>query len=247
MLSLIPISDANPARRFPIVTLGLIAANIYAFFFLEPGFGQTAGAQLYFVDNAPIPCQLPNDCPPTIPGTNLPIPVRDPVSFLLATLLSIFLHGGWLHIIGNMLFLWIFGNNVEDHLGPLKYLGFYLLAGIVATLAHVFTHVDSFLPGIGASGAVAGVMGAYLVLYPRARINVLVPIFFLFTVVAMSAWLVLMLWFVYQFFIGAQEAAGGSGVAWMAHVGGFVFGAAAIILLGGRPQRPRPQWQPQWR
>jgi len=250
VLSLIPISDSNPTRRFPIVTVALIVANIFVFFFVEPGFGESGRAQLYFFDNAPVPCQLPGDCPAGVrvgPGTVAQIPDRNLVSFLSASIFSTFLHAGFLHIIGNMLFLWIFGNNVEDFVGRVRYLLFYLAGGIAATLAHVFTHLDSFVPGVGASGAVAAVMGAYLLLYPRAKVNVLVPIFILFTVVRLSAWVVLFLWFGYQFFLAAQELAGPIGVAWAAHAGGFVFGLIAILLLGGRPQRPRQIWQPQWR
>ena len=247
MLQLIPISDVNPARRFPIVTVTIIALNFLAFLFVEPGFGESTPAQLYFIDNAPIPCQLPDTCPSTFPGTPIRIPDRDIASFLYSAVFSTFLHAGWLHILGNMLFLWVFGNNVEDHLGHFKYLLFYLAGGLAATLAHVLTHLGSVLPGVGASGAVAAVMGAYLLLFPRARVRVLVPIIFFLTLTQMSAWAVLLLWFVYQFFIGAQELAGTTGVAWMAHVGGFVFGVVAIYLLGGRPQPPRHAWQPQWR
>jgi len=174
------------------------------------------------------------------------IPERDALSLLGAVLLSTFLHAGWLHIIGNMLFLWVFGNNIEDHLGPVKFLLFYLAGGVFAALAHILTHINDVVPSVGASGAVAAVMGAYIVLFPRARVNVLVPIFFIFTVLQLSAITVLGLWFVYQFLIGLQEAsAGGNAVAWMAHVGGFVFGVVGIYLLGGRPQQPR--WQPTWR
>lgn len=241
MLSLIPISDANPTRRFPVVTIGLIVANVIAFF-QEPGFGTSRAAQVYFFRNAPIPCQLSDTCP-----IGLPAPERDLSAFLFAVLVSIFLHAGILHIAMNMLFLWVFGNNVEDFLGPVKYLLFYLLGGVAAAFAHVLTHADATQPAVGASGAVAAVMGAYLVLFPRARIRVLVPIFILLSLVQVSAWAVLGVWFVYQFLIGAQEAVGATSVAWMAHVGGFVFGVVGILLLGGRPQRPRPVWQPQWR
>jgi membrane associated rhomboid family serine protease len=241
MLSLIPLSDANPTRRFPIVTVGLIVANIF-FFLQEPDLGGgSRAAGRFFLLNAPSPCQLADSCPAGFPE-------RDVVSFLGAVLFSTFLHAGILHIAGNMLFLWVFGNNVEDYLGSLRYLVFYLLAGYAAAFAHIFTHLDAAIPTVGASGAVAGVMGAYIVLFPRARVNVLVPIFILFTVVQMSALAVLGLWFLYQFLIGLQEAAGANQVAWMAHVGGFVFGAIAILLLGGRPQRPQPVvWRPGWR
>jgi membrane associated rhomboid family serine protease len=253
VLSLIPISDANPTRRTPYVTLGLIAANVLAFFFLEPSFGSGADASVYFFENAPLPCQAAEvfdpgstDCPVgtfAFGNDTVEIPERDLTSLLGSIVLSTFLHAGFLHIIGNMLFLWVFGNNVEDYLGPIKYLVFYLLAGFAASFAHIFTHLSDQIPSVGASGAVAGVMGAYLVLHPRARVNVLVPIFFFITVTQMSAWLVLGIWFLYQFLIGAQEAATATSVAWMAHVGGFVFGAIGIFLLGGRPDQPRSQFQ----
>jgi membrane associated rhomboid family serine protease len=178
------------------------------------------------------------------------LPERDLVSFVGAIVFSTFLHAGLLHIAGNMLFLWIFGNNVEDHLGRVKYLAFYLLGGIAAGFAQVLAHLGPCsqadpapcTPAVGASGAVAAVMGAYFVLFPRARVNVLVPIIFIFTVVAMSAWVVLGLWFVFQLVLNQP------GVAWEAHVGGFVFGVAAILLLGGRPHRPAPAaWRQGWR
>ena len=276
--SLIPISDANPTRRFPVVTIALIVANVLAFFFVEPNFGGGAAASDYFFENAPMPCQIEDSCPAgfviTDQGISPPlndqqlnevqanreavtrevgphrvaaIPDRDLVSFLGAILLSTFLHAGFLHIIGNMLFLWVFGNNVEDFLGPIKYLAFYLVGGIAAALAHIFTHLDSVAPTVGASGAVAAVMGAYLVLFPRARVTTLVFIFFFVTFIELSAFAVLGIWFVFQFLTGVQEVSGATSVAWMAHVGGFVFGVVAIYLLGGRPHRPRWQQTLGWR
>jgi membrane associated rhomboid family serine protease len=248
VLSLIPISDANPTRKTPVVTLALIIANIFAFFFVEPGFGQTPESQVYFVRRAAIPCQLQDECPAFIPtqaGLVSP-PERDIVSLVGAILFSTFLHGGFLHIAGNMLFLWIFGNNVEDHLGRGRYLVFYLLGGVAAGFTQVLASLGGCAdggcsPAVGASGAVAAVMGAYFVLFPRARVNVLVPIFFFFSVVQMTAWVVLGLWVVFQFIVHQP------GVAWEAHVGGFVFGVVAILLLGGRPQRPRAvAWQRGW-
>jgi membrane associated rhomboid family serine protease len=248
MLSLIPISDANPTHRFPIVTVALIAANILSFF-AEPSFGGGVEGSLYFFENAPVPCQLDASCPVGVDlgPVTVRIPERGPIEFLIAVVVSTFLHAGWLHIIGNMLFLWVFGNNIEDYLGRVRFLVFYLLGGVAAAFAHILTHESSVLPTVGASGAVAAVMGAYLVLYPKARVNVLVPIFFFFSVIQMSAIAVLGLWFVYQFFIGLQEASGATAVAWMAHVGGFVFGVVVIYLLGGRPQRPSMVWRPEWR
>ncbi len=250
MPSLIPISDANPTRRFPIVTLILIALNAYVFFAVQPDFGESLRANVYFVQEAPIPCQLQDACDrfldvETTGGTlRIPIPERGLTSFVKASTFSTFLHAGWLHIIGNMLFLWVFGNNVEDYLGRVKFALFYLLGGLAATFAHVLTHLGSEFPGVGASGAVAAVMGAYLLLFPRARVNVLVPIFFFITVIQMSAWAVLGVWFLYQFVYAYQEATVATGVAWMAHVGGFVFGLVGIYLLGGRPHRAAP-WGPR--
>jgi membrane associated rhomboid family serine protease len=259
VISLIPISDANPTRRFPYVTVGLIAANVIAFF-QTPGLGQDASGNLYFFKHAPIPCQLPNECPAGVDaglGQPIPIPERGIGSFLLAILFSIFLHAGFLHIIGNMLFLWVFGNNIEDFLGPVKFLLFYLAGGLAAAFAHILfalwtspcpPDASSCVPSVGASGAVAAVMGAYILLYPRARVNVLVPIFFIFTLIQMSALAVLGIWFLYQFFIGLGQPDAVSGVAWMAHVGGFAFGVVVILLLGGRPHRPNAlRYEPQWR
>ena len=242
MISLIPLSDANPTRRFPVVTIALIVMNVVAFFTLQPGFGNTPEATNYFAENTAVPCQLQDECPDRpIQYSEEEDPVRLPErslpSFIGAILFSTFLHGGFLHIAGNMLFLWVFGNNVEDFLGKVKFALFYLLAGIAAGFAHAVTNLEgipALLPAVGASGAVAGVMGAYLVLFPRARVNTLVPLFFIWTVVRLSAWVVLGLWFVFQFFTSPD-----AGVAWMAHVGGFVFGAIAVFVLGGRPHSDR--------
>jgi membrane associated rhomboid family serine protease len=252
VLSLIPISDDNPTRNKPYVTIALIVANI-VMFFREPGLGTSTESAAYFFRHAPISCQLAESCPAGVRfGSDLAvaIPHRDLTSFLLAILFSIFLHAGFMHIAGNMLFLWIFGNNVEDHLGPVKFLLFYLAGGVAASFAHVLTHVDSVTPTVGASGAIAAVMGAYILLFPKARVRVLVPIFIIFTIVTLSAMTVLVIWFAYQFLIGLPEisarigvgAPGSTEVAWMAHVGGFVFGFVVMYLLGGRPQRQQLMW-----
>jgi membrane associated rhomboid family serine protease len=262
MLSLIPISDANPTRRFPVVTTILIALNIVAFF-RTPGLGQTAESSAYFFENAPIVCQLDDSCPsgviPLGQGVDTSIPERDLGAFLVSAIFSTFLHAGWLHIIFNMLFLFVFGNNIEDYLGRVKFVLFYLVGGLAASFAHVAwtmynsadicTNADfgACVPSVGASGAVAAVMGAYMLLYPRARVNVLVPIFFFITVLQMSALTVLAIWFAYQFLIAYQDVVGITEVAWAAHVGGFVFGLIGIFLLGGRPHRRPPVMQPQWR
>ena len=153
---------------------------------------------------------------------------------------SMFLHGGWLHLIGNMWYLWIFGDNVEDRLGHIRYLVFYFACGVGAGVVHLLLNPNSMVPSVGASGAIAGVLGAYLVSYPFARILTLVPIFFFFQVIEIPALIVLGLWFVMQFFYGtaslAANSATGGGVAWWAHVGGFVIG---IILVGRLARKPR--------
>ena len=247
MVSLIPISDANPTRRTPVVTLVLIALNIVVFFFIQPGPPSLAGGgpadEEFFVENAPIPCQLEDECPAALRGTQgpIPIPERSLPEFLYSLLYSAFLHGNILHIGGNMLFLWVFGNNVEDFLGHSKYIVFYLLSALASGFAQVFTNLGSSVPAVGASGAVAGILGAYFILYPRARVNVLVPIIFIWTILQLSAFIVLGLWFLYQLLVPQP------GVAWQAHAGGFIFGAIAIFLFGGRPQPQRPMWQTEWR
>ena len=212
---LIPIRDENPRQGFPLVTFLLIAANAAAFLFqrsLSP-----AGQELLVNTAGAIPYEIVNrvDIGPT-----------DVLPWPGSILTSMFLHGGWLHIIGNMWFLWLFGDNVEETLGRIRYLLFYLLVGTVGALAQSFTLPGSTSPMIGASGAVAGVLGAYVLLYPRAKVLTfaLIPLFWNF--VHVPAWLFLGLWFVGQFFIGA-----GSGVAWMAHVGGFLAGLGLVRLL----------------
>lgn len=247
---MIPISDANPTKRFPIVTVLLILVNLFVFFFVEPGFGANREAESFFFEHAPVPCQIQDDgCPELVQfGPNGPIeelPDRTFLQLLGSMLLATFMHAGFLHIGFNMLFFWVFGNNIEDYLGRVKYLLFYLLGGFASAFAQVLFHQtgdSQLIPAVGASGAIAAVMGAYIVLYPKARVNVLLIVVIFFTVVQMSALIVLGIWFVLQFFTGE-----GSGVAWVAHVGGFVFGALGILVLGGRPQRPAPSWSPEWR
>ncbi len=141
-----------------------------------------------------------------------------------------FLHGGWLHLIGNMWFLWIFGDNIEERLGTIRYVLFYLLSGTIGALAQSYSLPASTTPMIGASGAVAGILGGYLMLYPRAKVVTLIPIPFLWPVFDLPAWSFLGLWFLGQFLLGS-----GSGVAWMAHVGGFLAGVGAVRLLASAP------------
>jgi membrane associated rhomboid family serine protease len=272
VLSLIPIHDANPTQRKPLITLGFIILCVVAWL-QTPGLGGNSQSLGYFYEHAPVPCQALEDrCPDEVSlgtdseGRELTIEVDDPSTgpFVFSMLFSTFLHGGFLHLAGNMVFLWVFGNNIEDNLGHIKYALFYLLGGLAASGAHVLwalrdvsdaclqnaaacESIQPYVPSVGASGAVAAVMGAYIVLFPRARVRTLV-IFFFITVIEMSAFAVLALWFVYQFIIAAQELAGEANeVAWMAHVGGFVYGAIAIFLLGGRPRRRQAAWQTDWR
>jgi membrane associated rhomboid family serine protease len=156
-----------------------------------------------------------------------------------------FLHGGWLHLLGNMWYLWIFGDNVEDRLGKFRYIVFYLGSGAVAAAAQWLASPASRLPTVGASGAIAAVLGAYAVTFPRARVITLIPVFVFFQIVALPALVVLGLWFVFQFLLGALSlatAGGGGGVAWWAHIGGFAFGALAMKALA--PRQPAPPAPP---
>jgi membrane associated rhomboid family serine protease len=248
VVSLIPISDENPTRRTPIVTLVLIAMNIGTFFFIQPnppllGAETPPQEERFIYDTAPAPCQFEDECPREVLGVTGPIeiPERTLGEFVLSLVYSAFLHGNLVHIGGNMLFLWVFGNNVEDFLGHFKYVIFYLLGAIGSGFAQVFTNLGSAIPAIGASGAVAAILGAYFVLYPRARVNVLVPIIFIWTILQLSAFVVLGLWFLFQFLLPQP------GVAWQAHAGGFIIGALVILLFGGRPHPRRPVWQTEWR
>jgi len=261
----IPIKDYNPTKRFAWVTAILIGVCAFVFVFVQP----VARASVFESDpqkanvaqteelkfnlyNAAIPCELtsgealsrqevnetffqnPPDTeachkgdPPLYPNKNI----------YLAVLFSMFLHGSWLHLLGNMLFLWVFGNNIEDMFGRAKYLVFYLLAGLAAAIGHVLVQPHSTVPIVGASGAIAGVMGAYLVLFPNVRIRTLLFFGFFFLFRDLPAKWLLLFWFVLQFFTGPN-----SGVAWVAHVGGFAFGVVVALVYKAmaRPQRPEP-------
>ena len=171
---------------------------------------------------------------------------------VITMFVSMFLHGGWLHRGGNMLYLWIFGDNVEDRLGHAKYLFFYLACGLIATLAHAMMNPASRVPSIGASGAIAGVLGAYIVLFPKQRVTTLIPIFIFITVREIPAVFLLGFWIVMQLFFGAASMNAGDlqsagGVAYFAHIGGFIAGMALIVLLGGRRAPPRAVYYDAWR
>jgi len=170
---------------------------------------------------------------------------------VITMFVSMFLHGGWLHLGGNMLYLWIFGDNVEDRLGHAKYLFFYLVCGLLATLAHALMNPASRMPSIGASGAIAGVLGAYIVLFPKQRVTTLIPIFIFITVREVPAIFLLGFWIVMQLFFGAVSMNGdlqsAGGVAYFAHIGGFIAGMLLVILLGGLRRTVRPAYQDYWR
>ncbi|MGA2434128.1 MAG: rhomboid family intramembrane serine protease [Bryobacteraceae bacterium] len=211
---MIPLRDTQRSYSFPIVTVLLIAVNAAVFLYelsLDP-FSRNHLIAVYGI-----------------------VPGRFHAVSLLTTM---FLHSGWLHVIGNMWFLWIFGDNVEDRLGHANYLLFYLLCGVAAGLAHVASAPDSIVPAVGASGAIAGVMGAYLVKFPRSRVLTLVFLFVFVTTVELPAAFILVYWFIVQFFSGvgsvAYSHASQQGVAWFAHVGGFLAGIVLIYIFPAR-------------
>jgi len=205
-----PFRDANPSNRVPIVMVGLILVNALAFFW-ELSLGSRLESVIF--ELGVVPAQ----------GFRL-----------FPYFSSMFLHGGWFHLISNMWWLWIFGDNVEDRLGHLRFLFFYVLSGLLAGVAHTAFNLHSALPAVGASGAVAGVLGAYLVIFPHARIQTLVPFFLYYEIVELPAMVVLSFWFFAQFLNGTAAIAITSatgGVAWWAHIGGFLAGIALLFLL----------------
>ena len=218
---MIPIRADNPTDRLPWITLALIAMNISVFLYelsLSAEELSHTVAKWGFV-----------------PASTMA--VGDPsviVTLLLTAMTSMFLHAGWIHLGGNMLYLWVFGNNIEDRLGPVRFILFYLGAGIVAVAAQTIADRMSEIPLIGASGAVAGVLGAYVILYPRAKIITIVPVLFVLEMAAIPASFVIGFWFLLQIASGLGSLASttpGGGVAWFAHIGGFAAGAAAMLPL----------------
>lgn len=251
----LPVHDVNPTRRTPVVTYVLLLANIVVFL-LSPvalTVAGTGGAQsqcetlAFFDQYAAKPVEIVENDPPDLVTTDrvgrdagtgevgcvleAPGYVKQPV---LSVLTAMFLHGGWLHLLGNLLFLYVFGNNVEDRLGRVRFLLFYLLCGYVSTYGFALADAGSAVPLVGASGAIAGVLGAYLVLFPRARVWSLLTFFF-FLPVRLPAWVVLGSWFLLQFLYsrGAGLTDAGGGVAYLAHVIGFAVGALLVLPLRG--------------
>jgi membrane associated rhomboid family serine protease len=231
----IPLRDANPTRRTPWITIGLIAINVAVFFLWQPITGTPREQSIFFFCHGAIPQELTGLEP--IPQVAAECGGKSVIGSLFT---SMFMHGGFLHIAGNMLYLWVFGNNVEDRMGRLTFVGFYLLAGIVAAYADALSRPDSIIPAVGASGAIAGTLGAYLVMFPRARVVTLVPLFFFLQLAELPAVLVLGFWFVLQAFQGVGSiGADVGGVAWFAHIGGFVFGAVVALLFYRSREQPR--------
>lgn len=219
---MIPLRDDNPTELRPVVTLVLIAVNL-ACWVLVQGAGMDAErlqASVYAFGT--IPCELTRECTLSQPGIGWAE---------LGT--SMFMHGGWEHILGNMLFLWVFGNNIEDSMGHTRFIVFYLVCGLAAGLAHVYLTPTSQVPAVGASGAISGVMGAYVVLYPQARVQTWIPPLF---IVNIRAWFFLIYWFFIQVVMGVGSLGSGEtgGVAVWAHVGGFVAGLALIKVFENR-------------
>jgi len=266
----LPLRDDNPTSRFAFVTLAIILLNVAAFLLWEPTFGSEQKQEVFFFCHAEIPWEVTHQVSLGDGGEAARAAIEQQFnegggaalddqqalkqecghkSWWESIFEAMFLHGGWLHIGGNMLFLWVFGNNVEDKIGHTLYFVFYLVSGIVASLAQLAVAPNSVIPNLGASGAIAGVLGAYLLMFPRRRVLTLV-FFFLITAVYLPAFVVLGLWFVLQLFNGVGSLTSrvnvSGGVAFWAHIGGFSFGAIMALLFfpkerfGARPPPRRP-------
>ncbi len=235
----IPLSDENPTERVPIVTIGLIVTNVL-FWFYEVG----RGVNLSVFDYGAIPSWLLHGM--TDGRIALPHGVvatlHQEAPWPLTIFTAMFAHGSWMHIIGNMWFLWIFGDNLEDRMGRFRYLAFYLLCGVIAASAQVIATPDSVAPMVGASGAIAGVLGGYILLYPTARVRCLWILFVFITTVRIPAWILLGVWFLSQFLTPLD-----SGVAWVAHVGGFLGGLLLVKLFVRAPRVERAPAYAVWR
>ena len=225
---MIPLRDDNPTTIRPLVTVALIAASTLVFLWQLTLGEKSLEAAIYGLGVVPATLLGGESLPPEL--------YRVPAEITILT--SMFLHGGWMHLIGNMLYLWIFGNNVEDAMGHVRFVFFYLLTGAAAALAQALPNAESAVPMIGASGAISGVLGAYLLLYPRAQVLVFLPLGYFSRLIHLPAMYVLGFWFVLQIINTAlAPAAPGGGVAWGAHIGGFVAGMALIPLFKHRGVR----------
>ncbi len=220
---MIPLKDKNPSHSFPIVNYGLIAANL-AVFFYELSLGPHLDA--FFSQYGLIPSRY---FEAVASGAH-------PITRYIPFFTSMFIHGGWLHIIGNMWFLFIFGDNVEDRFGHVRYFLFFILSGLAAAVLQTFLSASSPVPTIGASGAISGVLGAYLIMFPRAKVVTLIPVFFIIDIIDISAMVFIGFWFLMQFFSGLQSAGleSSGGIAWWAHVGGFLAGILMVPIFRKR-------------
>lgn len=229
---MIPLRDDNPSSSTPLVTISLVAACVLVFLW-QASLGPQRGEQIVYALGV-IPAVLlgQRELPPDL--------VLVPPT--LTTITSMFMHGGWMHLIGNMLYLWIFGDNVEDSMGHVRFLVFYLLCGLAAVFAQALPEPNSTIPMVGASGAISGVLGAYLLLYPHARVLVVIPLGFVLQTARIPAGIVLVLWFGLQLLSNLMTQAGSGGVAFRAHIGGFVAGMALIPLFKQRRFRLRTPW-----
>jgi len=213
---MIPLKDENPSRTVPIVNFFFILANIVVFIYLK--YNVSADNQQLFLQLGFIPYEISN-LVDIYPKDLVPIP--------LTIFTSMFIHGGWLHLLSNMLYLWIFGDNIEDRLGHITFLFFYLLCGLFAALVHGLVHINSRVPSVGASGAIAGILGAYLLFFPKAHIKTLFIVFVFAKIIKLPAMIVLGFWIITQVLSAYAEYGihrGGGGIAWFAHVGGFISG-----------------------
>ena len=232
---MIPLHDDNPTRRLPVATLVLIAVNVAVFVFqlTLPRYGLTVEG--FFLRAGLVPYEVVN---------RVDIPPDGLVPVWATVFTSMFIHGGWLHIIFNMLYLWIFGNNVEDRMGRARFVAFYLLCGVAAAAAQVVVRPDSLVPMIGASGAVSGVLGAYILLFPRAQVLTVITLVIFFPIVMVPAWVLLLAWFALNLLQAATTIGAETGVAYFAHVGGFAAGLVLVWLFARR--RPRPGGRAAW-
>ncbi len=222
---MIPLRDTQEIKIFPIATIAIIAVNTMVLILMQISSARAADPSLwlesFYLRYGLVPYEIMTG--------DIIYPSIRPVFLTLFT--SIFLHGGWSHLIGNMLYLWIFGNNVEDYLGTFGFIAFYLAGGIAATFAHIASAPASQVPVVGASGAIAGVMGAYFYLFPHARVRTLVLVFYFVTFVEIPAYFFLFIWFIMQLSSAFTSFGSASGVAFWAHVGGFVFGFLVALLV----------------
>jgi len=237
---MIPIKDDNPSYTFPLVTIFFILANI-AVYVYQITLGHTA--QAFFYKFGTIPWEITH----FQELSRLPANFHSQIPNVLTLFTSMFIHGGILHLFGNMLYLWIFGDNVEALMGHVRFFFFYLLCGLIAVLSHIIIVPDSTLPMIGASGAISGVLGAYFIRFPRAKVHVLIFLFFFIKIIRISALFVLGFWFVIQIFsgLGSLGPETDGGVAWFAHIGGFMAGMILVFFFE-RKERVRIYRRAGW-